>query len=474
MPFDVESLRHQLIDAVGDQFEVGPLLGRGGSAAVFRARDPVLNRDVAIKVIAPSLAATSELHASFLHEAQVVASVEHPHIVPVFGAYSRNGLLFLVMRLLDGRSLTDRLRDEGPLAPATAARIAHEVAQALAAAHARGVIHRDIKPDNVLLDHTGRAYVTDFGIAQVLSRASAHASADQSSGTPGYMSPEQLLGEAVDGRTDVYATGVLLFEMLCGRPPFVAGSIAAVLAKHMTETPPALATLQPETPLALEQIVTQCLAKSREDRPDAHALVARLLAAQTPQALRSPALVKRVQRRRRTVVVVAISTAAVALLALLLLVMWRVLSQVYSDGAEPAINAFYEDIPPAVIDDARTRGALTPGERVVYAFRQAGDSAAATLLVTSDAVIRLAPTDARRLQDDSVTLDISRTLALFGTSSGVLVARYRDGRRDTVLTHVTGVEAIRLGSALATIAARVVPSPPPAPTAPTAPPPVRP
>lgn len=474
MPFDVESLREQLIDAVGDQFEVGPLLGRGGSAAVFRARDPVLDRDVAIKVIVPSLAASSELQASFLHEAQVVASVEHPHIVPVFGAYSRNGLLLLVMRLLDGRSLTDRLREEGPLTPATAARIAHEVAQALAAAHSRGVIHRDIKPDNVLLDHAGRAYVTDFGIAQVLSRASAHASADQSSGTPGYMSPEQLLGEAVDGRTDVYATGVLLFEMLCGRPPFVAGSIAAVLAKHMTETPPALATLQPETPLALQMIVAQCLAKSRDDRPDAQVLVGQLLAAQTPQALRSPALVRRLQRRRRMIVIGAISAATLALLALLLLLVWRVLSLVYSDGAEPALNAFYEDIPPGVIDDARARGIVTPGERVVYAFRQAGDSAAPTLLVTPDAVIRLAPGNTRRLRHDAVTFDVSRKLALFGTSTGVLVARYHDGRRDTVLTHVTGVEAIRLGSALATMAARVVPSPPPAATAPAAPPRVRP
>ena len=172
MTLDAAALRRRLADAVHEHFALGDLLGVGGSAAVFRAHDHVLDRDVAIKAIDPALAESAPLDTLFLHEAQIVASLEHPNIVPVYSAHSRGGLLYLVMRLLDGESLTNRLGN-GVLSPTESASIALDVANALAAAHARGIVHRDIKPDNVLLDRTGRAFITDFGIALVTRRAGA-------------------------------------------------------------------------------------------------------------------------------------------------------------------------------------------------------------------------------------------------------------------------------------------------------------
>lgn len=169
MSIDIATLRPKLEAALGEQLQLGPLLGQGGFAAVFRARDPFLERDVAIKVLDPSLAVDASLEEQFLHEARTIAAAEHPHIVPLYSATSTAGLLYLVMRLLPGQSLADRIA-EGKLPAAEAVRIALECARALAAAHAVGVVHRDIKPGNILLDANGNATVTDFGIALVTSR----------------------------------------------------------------------------------------------------------------------------------------------------------------------------------------------------------------------------------------------------------------------------------------------------------------
>jgi len=156
MTIDVAHIRDRLAATLGSSLQLGELLGTGGFAAVFKARDPFLERDVAIKVLDPDLGVTGALEEQFLHEARAVAGVEHPHIVPLYAAESRNGLLYLVMRLLPGQSLADRLRSEGPLPFDEAARLTHEVAMALATAHHRGVVHRDIKPENILLDAAGQ------------------------------------------------------------------------------------------------------------------------------------------------------------------------------------------------------------------------------------------------------------------------------------------------------------------------------
>src|SRR5437660_1638741 len=205
MSIDIATLRPKLEAALGAQLQLGALLGQGGFAAVFRAYDPFLDRDVAIKVLDPSLAVDAAREEQFLHEARTIAAAEHPHIVPLYSAESAGGLLYLVMRLLPGQSLKDRIA-EGRLPAAEAARIGLECARALAAAHAVGVVHRDIKPGNILLDANGNATVTDFGIALVTSRP-ARELLGSTTGTPLYMSPEQSLGEHADGRSDFYALG---------------------------------------------------------------------------------------------------------------------------------------------------------------------------------------------------------------------------------------------------------------------------
>jgi serine/threonine-protein kinase len=235
MPIDIDALRPRLVAALGNDLQLGDLLGIGGFAAVFRAHDPFLQRDVAIKVLDPSLALSADLEEQFLREARVIAGTEHPHIVPLYAAESRQGLLYLVMRLLPGQALSDRIT-AGKLPAADAARLALETARALAAAHANGVVHRDIKPDNILLDASGHATVTDFGISRVTARPAGEL-AGVTVGTPRYMSPEQALGEEVDGRSDVYSLGVVLFEMLTGRLPFEGRNATELIAKHISAPP---------------------------------------------------------------------------------------------------------------------------------------------------------------------------------------------------------------------------------------------
>ncbi len=452
MHVDIATLHARLASALHGQVDVIDVIGTGASAVVFRGRDTMLDRDVAIKVIDPALAPTAELEASFLNEARLVASVEHPHIVPLYSADSRAGLLFLVMRMLDGRALSARLRDNGPMSPADAARVAQQVASALTAAHARGIVHRDIKPDNVLLDATGQAFVTDFGIAHVMTRTRNDA-VGMTSGTPDYMSPEQLLGEAVDGRTDVYATGVLLFEMLTGQPPFAADTVAAVLARHMTQPPPRLSVVRPDVPDALRAIVDDALQKAKDARPTAEQLVARLIDAQTAAALRSPTDVRRATRRRLAWRLGALVASGVTLLAVLLLATWRVISLAFADGDEPVLSAFYDDIPPALIAEARGDGSLLADEQVIYAYIPFGSDARNTLLLTNRGAVRRAPTGTRRLPAGTYSFEVVRKLHLFGPASGFLIATMQNGTRDTVFAQVTGVEALRLGSALATVSA---------------------
>src|SRR5437762_12126734 len=291
MSIDIATLRPKLEAALGAQLQLGSLLGQGGFAAVFRAHDPFLERDVAIKVLDPSLAVDAAREEQFLHEARTIAAAEHPHIVPLYAAESAGGLLYLVMRLLPGQSLEDRIA-KGRLSPAEAARIALECAAALAAAHAVGVVHRDIKPANILLDANGNATVTDFGISLVTSRPRREL-LGSTAGTPHYMSPEQSLGEQVDGRSDVYALGVVLYEMLTGTCPFVGRNATEVIAKHISAPIPKVSEHEPETPVPLVRLVERMLAKDPATRPAAADLVTDLTAASTPDALRTAAQVRR-------------------------------------------------------------------------------------------------------------------------------------------------------------------------------------
>jgi serine/threonine-protein kinase len=252
--------------ALAGRYSLERELGRGGMGMVFLARDVALDRLVAIKLLPPAQAALPDLRERFLGEARTAAKLSHPNIVPIFAVEEIGTFVLFVMAYVDGETLGDRVRKRGPLAPPAAARLLQEVAWALAYAHLRGVVHRDIKPDNILLEReTGRALVTDFGIA-FAGRPSGLTGVGEILGTAQYMSPEQACGEAVDGRSDLYSLGVVGFYALSARHPFEASDTPALLAMHITRPAPPLASVAPGIPGRLAQAVDRCLAKSPDDR----------------------------------------------------------------------------------------------------------------------------------------------------------------------------------------------------------------
>ena len=262
------SLQDRVIDAIGAQYALEGEIGRGGMSVVYRARDLRLNRSVAIKVLPPELAHDSAIRARFTREAQTAAQLSHAHIVPIYDVGERDGVAWLVMAMLTGGNLATLLAHEPRLPIEEARRFLREVADALDYAHQRGVIHRDIKPDNILLDReSGRALVTDFGIAWAMEAASRLTVTGIAVGTPTYMSPEQAVGErALDGRSDIYSLGVLAYQMLTGRVPFTANNSMALLLKHVTERPRPILELRPDTPPAICEAIERALMKSPEDR----------------------------------------------------------------------------------------------------------------------------------------------------------------------------------------------------------------
>jgi eukaryotic-like serine/threonine-protein kinase len=252
--------------ALAGEFELESELGRGGMGVVYRARDLRLDRHVALKVLPPDRAATGDVRARFLREARTAGQLSHPHIVHIHRADERGAFAFFVMGLVDGENLGQRVRDRGPLAPADAVRHLREVSWALAYAHARGVIHRDVKPENIMIERgSNRALVTDFGIARTAQAASITVDGHVV-GTAHYMSPEQVQGEALDGRSDLYALGVVGFYLLSGRLPFEGEASSAVLVAHVTRRAPALASVAPQVPRALAAVIDQCLSKDPADR----------------------------------------------------------------------------------------------------------------------------------------------------------------------------------------------------------------
>jgi eukaryotic-like serine/threonine-protein kinase len=248
-----------------DSFETVRLLGTGGMGAVWLVRDRFLDRLVALKVLQADHADV-DMRERFLREARTSARLEHPHIIDVYRADDTDGVVWFTMRFVNGESLGDRLRDRGALPMREALRVLLEVAWGLAYAHARGVVHRDIKPDNILLDReSGRAVVTDFGIARDVAYASSLTLVGNVLGSVHYMSPEQAAGEEVDGRSDLYSLGCVAYHMLAGSPPF-DGSANAVLVAHVTKPPPSLAIL-PHIPPGLAALIDGCLRKSPDERP---------------------------------------------------------------------------------------------------------------------------------------------------------------------------------------------------------------
>jgi eukaryotic-like serine/threonine-protein kinase len=241
-------------------------IGRGGMGVVFLARDVALDRPVAIKLLPADLAQQPMLRERFLREARTAAQLSHPHVVPIHAVEEREGLVYFVMSYVEGETLGQRVRRAGPLPAAAVSRIVRDVAWALGYAHARGIVHRDVKPDNVLLDRdSGRAMVTDFGIARVAT-AEAVTSVGEIVGTAHYMSPEQASASDIDGRSDLFSLGVTAYYALTGTLPFEGPTLPAVVARIVTQPAPRVGTVRPGLPTVLAESVDRCLAKDPEQR----------------------------------------------------------------------------------------------------------------------------------------------------------------------------------------------------------------
>lgn len=323
------SLRDQLQAALGEAYIVDRELGGGGMSRVFVATETALGRQVVVKVLPGEM--LGQVSADrFKREISLAAQLQHPHIVPLLTAGDAGGLPYFTMPFIRGESLRIRIAQHGELPVSDAVRILREVASALAFAHAQGVVHRDIKPDNVLLSG-GAAMVTDFGVAKALSASTTTADSQLTSlgvalGTPAYMSPEQASADPlVDHRADVYAWGIMAYELLSGSTPFAGRPGAAMLAAHVTTDPEPIARRRPAIPSGLAELVMRCLEKRPADRPQsADELVRALDAIGTPTSGSQPAGVptlgfgRRVGRSRRVVAVLggAVGIAAIASLLL--------------------------------------------------------------------------------------------------------------------------------------------------------------
>jgi len=273
-----DELRAHVERALAAHYELDCEIGRGGMGIVYRAKDRRLKRQVAIKLLPPELAFRSEIKSRFLREAETAAQLSHPNIVPIYTVDEQEGLVFFVMAYVSGDNLAKRLHERGVLTIDESRRVLREVADALAYAHDRGVVHRDIKPDNILLDQvSGRPMVTDFGIARAMDSEgdSRLTATGMAIGTPAYMSPEQAAGEReIDGRSDLYSLGILGYQMLTGEPPFVASSTPAMLVKHISERPIPVEQRRTDVPADLAGTVMMLLEKEPANRfPTAEALV---------------------------------------------------------------------------------------------------------------------------------------------------------------------------------------------------------
>jgi eukaryotic-like serine/threonine-protein kinase len=283
------NVSERFASAVSDRYRFERELGSGGMATVYLAQDLKHGRQVAIKVLRPELAAALGSER-FVREIEIAAKLTHPHILPLFDSGQADGLLYYVMPYVEGESLRERLNRESRLPVAEAIRLTDQIASALAYAGEHGVVHRDIKPENILLAGD-QAIVADFGIARAVEAAGGDGLTHTgiAVGTPAYMSPEQACGSgAVDGRSDVYALGCVVYEMVAGRAPFAGRTAQALFAKHAAATVPGIRTISPDVPLFLERAVQRAMAKDPADRfPTAGAFA---------DALTTAAVVSRVRR----------------------------------------------------------------------------------------------------------------------------------------------------------------------------------
>jgi hypothetical protein len=278
--------------ALAGEYSLERELGRGGMGIVYLARDVQLDRDVAIKVLPTHLSHTAEARERFVREARTAAGLSHPHIVPIHRVGEAGGFVFFVMSYVEGETLGERLRTRGPLPPVEATRMLREVSWALAYAHGRGIVHRDVKPDNIMLETgTGRALVTDFGIAHGGRDPGPETEPGKITGTAHFMSPEQAANTPVDGRSDIYSLGVVGYLAVSGRLPFESANLPALLVRQASEAPPSVMRVAPGLPAALGAAIDRCLSRDPAGRfADGEALAEALVPAKETRPALPPTL----------------------------------------------------------------------------------------------------------------------------------------------------------------------------------------
>jgi YVTN family beta-propeller protein len=361
---------------IGSEFvgyRIDELIGRGGMGVVYRAYDLRLKRTVALKLMAPELALDRRFRERFSREAELAMSLEHPNVVPIHDAGDIDGRLYLAMRHVEGTDLRVLLHAEGALDPPRALAICSQVANALDAAHANGLVHRDVKPSNVLLDASEHVYLADFGLTRRLDEQGGPVGDGRSVGTPAYLAPEQIDGESVDGRADVYSLGCLLYECLTGEAPFVRGSQLAVAWAHLEEEPPRASRRRPELPEAIDAAICKAMAKEPADRSTT--CTALITAAEEALELRRPPA--RLPRKRTI-------AAAGAILVLLAAVLTAAVLIRGTAGGGVATPTVTDDtlvrIDPAtnkvdrVIEVGRSPSAVAVGGRTVWVYNDGNPS----------------------------------------------------------------------------------------------------
>jgi predicted Ser/Thr protein kinase len=309
-----DELRERLARTLAGRYEIIRLLGRGGMAVVFLAQDLVLEREVAIKVLPPQISPDTKLIPRFQQEAKTAAKLDHPNIIPIYRVESEAGLNYIVMKYVNGRSL-DQVLDEGPMTAAQARRILREAALALGHAHQRKVVHRDVKPANIMLEADGRVVLTDFGISKAAHGASQLTGTGAIIGTPHYMSPEQAKGLEVDGRADQYSLAIVGHQLLTGKVPF-DGTAHSILYKQVFEPPPPVLELRPDTPKDLSRTLERALSKEPEHRfptmEDFAAAIGGEATGPTTQVTPLVKVTRGTQRLRLTLLLASLAVSVVA------------------------------------------------------------------------------------------------------------------------------------------------------------------
>jgi len=465
-------------------YRIESLIARGGMGLVFRATDLELGRTAAVKVLAPELAEDEQFRNRFLRESRLAAAIDHPHVLPVYRAGEAEGVLYIAMRYVDGTDLASLFAREAPLPPETVLLLVSQIAAALDAAHERGLVHRDVKPGNVLVDRQREllhCYLTDFGLTKRLAAASAATEVGQFVGSVAYAAPERVTGAAADGRADLYSLGCVAFEALTGEPPFARDTDFRVLWAHVNDEPRQLAELRPELPAAVGGALARALAKSPADRQPTCGAFAHELSAGLGGAggLAAPAPSPRRRRARRPLVAAAAAAlVAVAVLGAALLAARGDASDSTADvinervlaGVRPANRRMSDSIDRA----PSVRVLRAPAERLLEAVVRAQGAAGVVELPGRDEqareLVQLALVNhygyARQVEAAADGLDRYRLGALAAVSRSTREAYA------ALLRAVPGLETPTAATfASANELARFIPRPASPPAPPSAPPP---